>query len=81
MTKLYASDRGLRAAAFLTLDLPELAAPLPQTISQRLPGTLRPFSRELVIANPARQNVPGARALRPSYMVARIRVGGTRVCG
>ena len=41
----------------------------------------RPFSRELVIANPARQNVPGARALRPSYVVARIRVGGTRVCG
>ena len=47
-TRLYGSaDRVLQEAAFLSLDLKELAAPLPITIAQHLPGTHRPFSREL----------------------------------
>ena len=47
VTRLYANDSRLRSAAFTTLSLHHLSRPVPSTISQRLPGMLRPFSREL----------------------------------
>ena len=85
MTRLYASDRDLRAAAFLSLDLPELAAPLPQAIVQHVPGALRPISRELLTTDAGVPKLPDFLALstadapgRPSHagaMTARPAVG------
>ena len=58
------SDRKTQTAAFLSLRIKELAAPLPHAISRGLPGSFRPYSRELsaaLAASPVPRQRPSPR--------------------